>query len=80
MATCPSCGTSSRTDPHAFTVTEVLHAKPFGTWSLAGAQLKTVAVAMFRLACRCGWSIHGYANGESFLGDPATQRFPQVNE
>lgn len=76
MATCPNCGAKSREDPEAFTVTDALHAKPLGTWSLAGAQLKTVAVAVLRLACRCGWSIDGRIEGEQFLGDPSTQRFP----
>lgn len=77
MATCPNCGTSSRRDPDAFTVTDALLAKPLGTWSLAGAQIKTSAVAVLKLTCRCGWSICGKVSGDSFLGDPATQHFPE---
>lgn len=79
MATCPNCNTSSRTDPDALSVDRVLEARPLGTWSLAGAQLKTSAVERLRLSCRCGWSVLGYVNeDEDFMGYPDTQTFPTV--
>jgi hypothetical protein len=72
MATCPSCGTSSRVEPGALVVDEVLVLQQRGTWSLAGVGEKFPATRRHRLACRCGWSILGRVEGGSFLGDPAT--------
>lgn len=69
MATCPSCGTSSRTDPTAMTVTAVLVAKPPGTYSVAGVQTKVSAVERLKLACRCGWSVLGRIDGDHFIAD-----------
>lgn len=71
MATCPNCGASSRTDP-TFSVEEVLISKPPGTFSIAGVQTKVVATQTLRLSHSCGWSILGYIDDESFVGDPAT--------
>ncbi len=77
MATCPNCGTSSRTDPNAMVVSEGLMARPLGTWSLAGQQLKTSAYGpLYKLSCRCGWAIWGVINGDSFDGYPDTQVWP----
>lgn len=76
MATCPNCDTRSREDSSAFTVTDALYAKPPGTFSLAGVQLKASAVALLKLACRCGWSVLGRIEGGQFLADPTTQHFP----
>lgn len=81
MATCPNCGASSRTDP-TFTVAlvEGLIAKPLGTFSVAGAGLKTVAVQRMRLSHgACGWSIDGWLEGGSFVGVEATERMPEKN-
>ncbi len=80
MATCPVCGTSSRTDPEAMVLepTGRLMAKPPGTFSMAGAQMKLAAMSGVRLTCRCGWSIEGYIEGEHFLGYPETQVFPDA--
>lgn len=60
MGTCPQCGTNSRTEPDAFTLTEVFVAKPIGTFSVAGAQMKAVAIMRLKLQCRCGWTAYGY--------------------
>ncbi len=77
MATCPSCGVHGYETDGTFTLDEVLWCKPLGTFSLAGAQLKTSAVARPRLRCnRCGWSILGVVGEREFIGDPATQRWP----
>jgi hypothetical protein len=57
-------------------VEEWLEAKPLGTWSLAGGQLKTVAQFKARLSCRCGWAILGVLDGDSFLGESSTQMWP----
>ncbi len=80
MATCPACGTRSREDHEAITITAFLKAKPIGTWSLAGAQLKTVAYEQLRMSCRCGWSIEGYIDpaAEQFCGYPDTQVWPEA--
>jgi hypothetical protein len=80
MATCPNCRTSSRTAPDAITVEQVLAARPLGTWSLSGAGMKTSAVATLRMSCRCGWSILGRIEGDSFVGDPDTQTCPSKEE
>lgn len=79
MATCPNCGTSSRQDPEAITLERVLAAKALGTWSLAGAQLKTVAVERHKLECRCGWYVIGDVdeNGENFTARSSDQHFPE---
>jgi hypothetical protein len=77
MATCPVCKTSSRQDGTAFSVTRVLIAKPLGTWSVSGTQMKTVASEYKKLSCRCGWSILGYIDENlNFVGAPDTQTFP----
>lgn len=76
MATCPHCGTSSRKDPTAITCEYLLSAKPLGTWSLSGTQLKTVLRGDWRMYCRCGWSILGRMEDGSFLGYADTQVFP----
>jgi len=71
MATCPDCGASSRTDP-TFEVTRVLVAKPFGTFSVAGAQTKTVASERMKLShLSCGWSVLGRLEGSDFVADAA---------
>lgn len=69
MATCPECGTSSRVDPTAITVQEVLVAKPLGTFSLAGVTDKRSAYTRLQMSCRCGWKILGYIEGEYFVAD-----------
>lgn len=73
MATCPSCGASSRTDP-TFAVEPALTARPPGTWSLAGAQVKTSAVSTLRLSHgACGWSVTGRIDGDHFVADHPRQ-------
>jgi hypothetical protein len=76
MATCPNCGVSSRSDSAAITVQKFLIAKPLGTWSVSGSQMKTVASEVLRMSCRCGWHIDGFIDGEQFCGRPETQHFP----
>ncbi len=61
-------------------IREELVAKPMGTWSLAGSQMKTTAYLRHRLSCRCGWSIAGAVVGEEFIGESATQTWPQPRE
>lgn len=84
MATCPSCG---RRDAITLDRTgrTVLVARPIGTWSLAGAQMKTSAnqVEVLVLQCDpdpqhgggCGWSIEGYTDheGNNFLALPSSR-------
>lgn len=57
-------------------VEHVLSAKPLGTWSLAGAQMKTVIRGDWRMSCRCGWSILGRMEDDTFIGFADTQVFP----
>lgn len=76
MATCPNCGVSSRKDFTAITVEKFLIARPPGTWSVAGNQLKTVASEVLRMSCRCGWHIDGFIDGEEFCGWSESQHFP----
>lgn len=68
MATCPSCHANSRTDP-TFTVAEVLVAKPYGSYSLAGFMTKITATATLRLSHSCGWSVTGHVDGSDFVAD-----------
>ena len=70
MATCPECGVSSRQDPTAITVEPVFVAKPIGTFSVAGAQMKVSAYQRLQMSCRCGWKILGYIDGDHFIADP----------
>lgn len=71
MATCPECGVSSRVDPAAMVIEDCLVAKPIGSFSLAGAQMKVSAHAMLRLRCvRCGWSIVGHLASDHFVARP----------
>jgi hypothetical protein len=52
---CPACGQQG-----GLTIGMRLVAKPIGTWSLAGAQLKTSAVRTLGLGCnRCGMMLYG---------------------
>lgn len=76
MATCPNCGAHGYPPNAGFTLDTVLTAKPLGTWSVAGAQSKTVATARPRLAHSCGWSILGQVDDRHFVADPATETFP----
>jgi hypothetical protein len=76
MATCPNCGLRSRDEPDVMVVEEVLTAKPVGSFSLAGAQMKFSATKSLRLRCRCGWSILGRIEGDSFIADPETETKP----
>ncbi len=86
MATCPNCQVSSREDPTAMEVIDVLTARPLGAWSLAGATMKVSAYRTLRLQCRCGWSIEGWLQPSEetgriedgrFVGNPSTQIWPQ---
>lgn len=53
---CPDCGATG-----SLTLSTALVAKPMGTWSLAGAQLKTSAREVAVLACSaCGASRRGH--------------------
>lgn len=68
MATCPSCGANSRTDP-TFVVEESLVAKPLGSYSLAGVQVKVSAVKKMVLKHSCGWFIEGHIEGDYFVAE-----------
>ncbi len=78
MVTCPHCGVSSRQDPTALKVTEIMVATPLGSFSLAGQQMKVPVRTMHRLGCRCGWHVDGYVNFTTgqFDGRADTQHFP----
>lgn len=76
VATCPNCHSSTRTEPECMSVSKALNAKPLGTFSVAGAQTKTVAIDCLKLECRCGWSILGYIHDNVFNGWPDTQTYP----
>lgn len=55
-APCPACSTP----PGSLSLTETLEARPLGTWSLAGAQLKTSARSAPVLNCSvCGLRVVG---------------------
>jgi hypothetical protein len=69
VATCPTCGRRDRLTLDR-TGDTALVARPLGTWSLAGAQLKTsaVSVEVMLLVCDpdrdgCGWTVRGYVSG-----------------
>lgn len=52
---CPNCGQQG-----GLTIGPRLEARPLGTWSLAGAQLKTSAVQRLGLGCTlCGMLVLG---------------------
>jgi hypothetical protein len=58
---CPSCGTENSIE-----VSLVLAAKPLGTWSLAGAQMKTVAEHTAMAVCAaagCDFMVSGHLEG-----------------
>ncbi len=58
---CPACGAG----PGTLSIGEQLQARPFGSYSLAGAQLKVAAVAVPVLACSaCGLRITGRYDGD----------------
>lgn len=78
MATCPSCGVSSRADPTALALERTFVVRPLGTFSVAGVQMKTVGHDALRLSCRCGWAILGAMDGDVFVGDPRTQEMPDA--
>lgn len=47
-----------------------LVARPLGTWSLAGAQLKTSAVKVAEVHCpACGATVTGHLEGATFSDD-----------
>jgi hypothetical protein len=62
MATCPSCGGSSRDDPSLMSAepTGGLLTMPIGSRSLPGECVKTAAKEEWILSCTCGWSVTGY--------------------
>jgi hypothetical protein len=66
MRACPAC--------HAgpLQLTQTLAAKPIGTFSLAGAQMKVSAEQLWKLACpSCSWYAVGHIEGGTY--DPETQ-------
>lgn len=73
MATCPSCGANSPTDP-TFAIEDALVAMPVGTYSLAGVQGKPSVTKTLRLSHSCGWSVTGHVDGEDFIAVPTTSR------
>lgn len=78
MATCPSCGVSSREDPGAIVVEDVLQVSPPGTFSLSGSSLKASATSRLRMRCdRCGWSVLGHIEGDDFVANPKEQTWPK---
>jgi hypothetical protein len=55
-------------------VTDVWQAKPLGTFSLAGSQMKASMILRHKLACvRCGWSVIGWIKDGHFYGKPEDQ-------
>lgn len=80
MATCPNCGVRSREVDDAIWVSPVLEARPIGTFSVAGATPKVSATFTLRMYCRCGWSIAGWLEDETFVGQASTQVFPQEDD
>lgn len=59
MRPCPQCGAVGTVD-----LTPVLVAKPLGSFSLAGAQLKVPAWSGYALVCSaCGWTVTGHVQG-----------------
>lgn len=67
MATCPECGLSSRAEPGALWIEELLTVHDVGSWLLSGSQMKGPATRNLVLHCRCGWSITGWIEGDSFV-------------
>ena len=68
MATCPSCGANSRSDP-GFVVETVLKTKPWGAYSLDGVQVKVVVTPGLVLRHSCGWNIEGRIEDGYFVPD-----------
>lgn len=78
MATCPSCGASSRTNGDAISV-ERLDEKDRTAIAAFSFTAGGVRVPSLRLRCElCGWTIDGWIDddGENFIGVPATERRP----
>lgn len=74
MATCPNpkCGASTRVTPGIMEIVEEIVAKPLGTFSIAGNQMKVSAYTQLRLVCRaCDWSTPGWIEGGHFVAYPA---------
>lgn len=66
MSRCPRCG-------GRLTLTPLLRAKPLGSWSLAGAQPKTVATLRFRAECDgCDLSVEGRVEDGELAPDGRT--------
>ncbi len=77
MATCPQCGINSRHESRPITISSVWRAQPLGPDSPAGGVRKASMRRVLEMSCMCGYAIQGHldGDGQSFLGDPATQRF-----
>lgn len=77
MATCPKCKVSTRITPGAMRVEPVLVARPLGSFSLAGAQMKVSARSALRLSCNhCDFEITGRVEGSDFIADALPEDSP----
>ncbi len=76
MATCPNCKVSSRREPGALSLDQIM--VPEGHPVEIDGRLQVPAVSRMRLFCeRCGWYILGRIEDDSFVGDPSTQHMPK---
>jgi rubredoxin len=78
MATCPSCGASSRTAVDAISVERLDKSErtAIAAFNFAAGGIR---IPSLRLRCElCGWTIDGWIDdaGENFIGVPATERRP----
>jgi hypothetical protein len=65
MPRCPDCGSDG-----TISVWPVLVAKPLGTFSLAGAQMKVSAVQAAVARCSaCEFTVNGHPEGDTYSPD-----------
>ncbi len=75
MATCRHCGINSRDPSQPITIT--IKATELAVLHLVQDGRRIDINATAELECRCGYRILGWVDGDTFLGEPDTERFPQ---
>lgn len=68
---CPACAEQ----PALVLTWPLFAARPLGTWSLAGHQLKTSAIEYALVRCgHCGWSVTGDLVDGDFVAHPDPEK------
>ncbi len=77
MATCRHCGINSRDPSQPITITKILAPTELGTLHLLQGERVIDMKTVIELKCRCGYSIRGWIDGDTFYGEPDTEHFPE---